>query len=114
MISFYIFIPIFIWMNLYYLSNLTKLDTRFYQKDLIQMSFKDLIYYLSRVLYWFWLALVCFLTSSFFIWSLIILNILRFPLYHLKFKFYKIYNVLVPLISILILISYIIYLFIKH
>jgi hypothetical protein len=96
---------IFIWMNLFYLSNISKIDVRFYNQDFKQVSKVFLVYYFTRISYWIWLFIGIFLPISNFILIIFVINILRFIIYFVNKNIFKYYNVLVPFFTIIIIIS---------
>lgn len=114
MISLYLFfVPVFVWMNLYYLANITKLDVRFYEHDFSQSSVVAFIYYISKFLFWIWIIVgLIFIYKEFLWYGLVVLSSLslfKFPLFHLNKRIYRYYNVFLPVISILTLIITFIY-----
>jgi hypothetical protein len=99
-----ILILLFIWMNLYYLGNLTKLDVRFSQIDKSSIGLVQYVYYFSRLSYWLWIILSLFLAYNNFIVLLFSFNVIKFLIYPFSKKFYKILNVITPFISIILLV----------
>lgn len=95
-------------MNLFYLSNISKIDVRFYSRDLRETPKIFLLYYFTRISYWIWLFVGLFLPTSNFIFILLSINFLRFIFYFLNKKIFKYYNVIVPFMTIIIIISMIV------
>jgi hypothetical protein len=110
---FYILSFLFIWMNLYYLANLSKLDVRFYTRDITKMDGTHLLYYNSRVFYWFWIAFGILTPFGNFFWTLIILGFIKFLVYHVNKSWYAIYRVILPILSLGVIGSLLVYWFIK-
>lgn len=99
-----ILILLFVWMNLYSLANLTKLEKRFYEFDIESITFKQYLYYISKVVYWIWILFALFTTLKVYFFILVFLPVLKFLMFYLNKRLFKIFNVLIPFISILILI----------
>lgn len=106
---YYIFSILFIWMNAYYFININKLDIRFKYKDKSSLTKTQLFYYLTKVLYWIWIPLGLLTDQYHMFILLIILGGLRFPFYHINNKLFKIYNLLLPVISIIVIFVTILY-----
>ena len=106
---FYLLSFIFIWMNLFYLSNLSKLDVRFYIRDVTKMSKIHFLYYITRVSYWFWIGFGVLTPNDNFFWILISLGFIKFIVYHINKSWYYIYKILLPLLSIGVIASLIVY-----
>ncbi len=102
---------IFIWMNLFFLSNISKLKNKPYFQDWKEIPKVQIFYYLSKVLYWFWLIIGLFLPISFFIYLIIAINGLKIISYFLNRKIYTIFNIVVPISTTLIISSMLISLF---
>jgi hypothetical protein len=99
---FYISTILFIWMNFYYINNKKNLDIRFFQRDLTKMSKVHLLYYCSRIFYWFWV--IFGMCTNYFIFAILFsLGILKFPLYHINTKTYIIYNAILPVLNIILM-----------
>jgi hypothetical protein len=94
---------LFIWMNIYYLTKINTLNERFKNKDLNNLSLLDNFYYLTRVSYWIFLLYLGYEKSPLII-TLLLLGLFKFLLFHLNNKLYKIYSLLLPMISVIILI----------
>jgi hypothetical protein len=98
---FYLLIPIFIWSNLYYLFNLNKLTSVKYSK----LNFIDFLFFLTKVVYIIWLVYGYFTIYKPFIITILSITLLKFILYPLNKKLYKIWNVSVPILNTLIQLS---------
>jgi len=94
---------LFIWLNVYYLTRLNILNERFKNKEESNISIFDYVYYLIRSIYWVFLILSFFISDIFLLKMLFILGLIKFIIYHLNFRLYKIYSSLLPIISIVIL-----------
>jgi hypothetical protein len=108
MILFKIFTCLFILNNLYYLFNYKRLDDYFKFRD--KHSPIDLIFYINKVLFIFWVFWGIY--TSFYIESLIILFfiLLRFPIHFVSKKTSLILHRLTPIILTLIMF----YMLFKH
>lgn len=100
----YSLIILFIWMNLYYLANITLLDKRFYEINTEAISIKQYIYYLSRVIYWFWVCFGIFGEYKIYFIFLILITFFKYLLFYINKRSFKIMNVVSTFISIIILI----------
>jgi hypothetical protein len=101
---YYIFSLLFIWMNIYYLLNISKLNTRLINRDLYSVEKIEYIWYLTKTFYWIWLFIGLFIPQV-VIYSIlnILLGIIKFPLFHINSKIYKVWCLFMPLISSFIL-----------
>jgi hypothetical protein len=111
MILFHISAIIFIWTSLYYLLNWERLDKRFKDRD--ENSKKDLIYYITKLLFWPWLIVGCFTYFKYLYLSMILISLIRIPIFHINKRLSTIIYRITPPINIIILILIIIY-SIKH
>jgi hypothetical protein len=100
---FYLLSILFIFKNLFYLYNKESLDTRFYQKDIRSMSFLPFFYYLLSFFYPIWIVFGIFTDYQNIFYILLLINVLKFPLYHLSNIFYNKYLKINPIISIVTL-----------
>lgn len=99
---FYLLSLLFIFKNIFYIINKEKLDKRFYQKD-IQMSPFLFYYYLISVIYIFWLVLGLLTGYKTIFYILLIVELLKFPIYHISVRLYDRYLKISPIIHILFL-----------
>lgn len=97
---FYILSILFIFMNVYYIFKNKQLDRRFKERDIMGMSKIDLVYYLTKVVYWIWVPIGLFSGQYFIFCILIILGVLKFPIYHLNKNIFRIYNDIYPILCI--------------
>ncbi len=103
MIAFYLSSILFIWMQLYYISNISKLDVRFMDKDINKLSKLDLVYYATRLLYWFWIVLGIIIGVQ-ATWFLLFIGVFKMISYHINSKFYKICNLIfIPMLLMIII-----------
>lgn len=109
---FYLPIIIFIWSEIYYVYNKSKLDTRFKNKDISESSIYDLLYYISRVFYYIWILGGLFTDQSNIFILLISLILLKLPFYFINKRLYFVWNNILPSLSIIFMIISLFY-FIK-
>jgi len=110
---FYTFLLAFIWNEFYYIFNRRRLNTNFENKDIESMRKMDLIYYSTRVLYWIWMIIGMFSGLSIFFIILFSLGFIKFPLYHISSRIYKVYDDILPFISVILLITTLVFKFIS-
>jgi hypothetical protein len=102
---------LFIWSNIYYLLNYERLDKRFSERD--RNSKIDLVYYITKVLFWIWLV-VGLLTSLKYTFIMMIgISLIRIPMYHISKKLSSIWFRLTPPFYIILMIHIFIEIF-KH
>lgn len=106
---FYLFAFLFVINNIYFISNKKRLQSRFVNKTILLK--KDMFYYALSVIFILWIFIGIF--SSYYKWFYVLLAIsaLRFPIYHLSKKLYKVYEYILPYLNILVLLSLINYVF---
>ena len=109
----YLFSLIFIWMEIYYVFNKLKLDDNFRNRDISKSSKLDIIYYLLRIFYFFWLIQGIFTNQYELFLLLISLRFLSFPFYHISKRLYVIWSNILPSISMIFIMIIFIYGFIK-
>ena len=61
---FYTFLIVFIWNEIYYITNKHRLSLNFKNKDLESTTILDVVYYFTKVLYWIWLIIGIFSSLS--------------------------------------------------
>jgi len=110
---FYTFLLAFIWNEFYYIFNRKRLNTNFENKDIDSMRKMDLVYYSTRVLYWIWMIVGIFSGLPTLFLVLFILGFIKFPLYHISGKIYKVYENVLPFFSIVLLIGILVFKFIS-
>ena len=106
---FYSLIIIFFWMELYYVYNKTHLDTIFKNRDIEKTSMKDIFYYILRLSFYIWMIVGLFSSQSSIFLFLTILNLVRFPFYHISRKLYIIWDNILPAISIIFMMIILVY-----
>jgi len=106
---FYLPIILFIWSEIYYVYNKSKLDVRFKNKDISNSSKYDLLYYFSRVFYYIWLSFGIFTSQSDIFIFLFILILLKLPFYFISKRVYFIWNNILPSISVIFMIIALVY-----
>lgn len=111
MIYYVVFPILFIWMNLYYLSNLTKLEVKFYQLEKSSISLTQYLYYITKIIYWVWLFFGFFSPIKTIITVILSFYLLKFIVYFVNRRFYKFINVFFPFLTIIALF---IVMFFKH
>lgn len=99
---FYLFLLIFIPVEIYYVYNKFRLDQKFSNKDLDSLRKLDIVYYVLRVLYWVSIFSGIFINPLLF--SIMLgINIIKFPIYSINRKLYIIYDNILPILSILLI-----------
>lgn len=106
---FYLPIIIFIWSEIYYVYNKSKLDTTFKGRDISNTTVYDLFYYFSRVCYYIWLGIGLFTNQSDIFLFLISLILLKLPFYFINKRLYFIWNNILPSISIIFMLIALVY-----
>jgi len=101
---FYLLSILFIIKNIFYIFNREKLDNRFYQKYLLSMSPFFFSYYLLSVIYPFWIIFGLFTEYENLFYILLLINLLKFPIYHISNNLYTKYLKVYPILSITTLI----------
>jgi len=91
---FYLTSVIFIWSNTYYLLNYNRLDKRFSQRE--KNSKIDLIYYITKVLFWIWVITGLFIDYNIMLLLITSFSILKFPLFYINKKWYNLLYRLTP------------------
>lgn len=100
---FYTFLLVFVLNEVYYLFNRERLDVNFKNKDIESTTKLDLVYYLTRVMYWVWIIAGLFSGLSYLFVILLVVGFIKFPLFHINRKAYIIYDTFLPMVSMLIL-----------
>lgn len=100
---FYTFLLVFILNEVYYLFNRERLDVNFKNKDIESTTKLDVIYYLTRVMYWSWMIVGLTSGLSYLFMILISFRFIKLPFYHINRKLYIIYDTFLPIISILMI-----------
>ena len=98
---FYLLSIIFIYNNIYYLLNYKKIDTRF--KDRSKNSILDLFYYITKIVFWIWMIIGLSTPMKSIYILMIIIGLIRIPIFHINNKLSSICYKLTPPIYIVIL-----------
>jgi len=106
---FYTLTILFFWMEIYYVYNKANLDTIVKNRDVEQTSMKDILYYVSRLLFYVWLIIGMWSSQSDLFIFLTVLHALSFPFYHLSRKLYIIWGNFLPSISIIFMLIILVY-----
>jgi len=105
---YYIIGLLFIWTEIYYVTNKPLLDLYFKNKDIKSPSKTNYFYYLTRLFYYIWLSIGLF-TGVNTIICLVLLRCLSLPFYYINRKLYIIWSNILPSISILFILLAIFY-----
>jgi hypothetical protein len=100
---FYTISILFIFNNIFNFINKGKLDKKFYQKDINGIFLLYFSYYLLSLLYPIWLVFGLFTEYKNIFYILLLINILKFPIYHINKNIYNKYSKISPILSILVL-----------
>ena len=95
-------LSVFICMNLYYIFNREKLNTRIKFNLNKEKSPILFTYYTLKVLFPIWVITGLFISKLFYI--LLFLIILKFAIFHLNKKSYLIYDKILPILYIIVMI----------
>jgi hypothetical protein len=96
-------------MEIYYVYNKVNLDTIMKNRDIENTSMKDILYYVSRLLFYVWLFIGLWSSQSNLFIFLAGLHALSFPFYHLSRRLYIIWDNLLPSISVIFMIIILIF-----
>jgi len=110
-VVFYLLLILFILNEIFYFSNRKRLDLFFTKKDPSKIKKIDIIYYLIKVTSIPWPIIGLFSSFSGLFSIIIIINILKFVLYHLSKRFYDVYVNLNPLLIISVYLTILFYKF---
>jgi len=102
---FYSMLFAFIFAEIYHFYNRKRLDLIFKNKSLKTIRKADIAFYISKTLSIFWPAIG--LMSSFYelFMLLIVINLMKFVLYHININAYKAYILLLPFANVAIYMS---------
>jgi hypothetical protein len=107
---FYVFLIVFIWNEMFYIKNMEYLDMKF--KDRKENKPIDLLYYLTRVLYYIWIIIGLFSYYSYQFQILLSLGISKKLISFININFYnKHYSKITKISSIISIIIMIFILF---
>lgn len=90
-VTFYIIIFTFIFSEIYHFFNKKRLDIIFKNKDINTIRKSDFIFYILKILSIFWSIIGLFSGLSMLFLLLIIVNLMKFVIYHLNDNFYRFY-----------------------
>jgi hypothetical protein len=105
----YTFSLLFIWSNIYYVINYNRLDKRFAERD--RNSKVDLVYYVTKVLFWIWLVVGLFTPMKYIFMIMIGIGLIRIPMYHISKKLTSIWFRLTPAFYTVLMIQILIEIF---
>jgi len=92
---------LFIFSNIYYILNYKRLDEPFRLRDYSKKI--DLLYYLLKVIFIFWVIFGIFYNLSTLYYLLMLVMLLRFPVFYTSKAFYLKYHRLVPIFNVILL-----------
>lgn len=90
---------LFMWNEFYYINNKNKLNLKFKEMELNSFNKMDVLFYLTRVLYWIWMIIGIWIIPVFFI-PMIVLYLGRIPVYYISKRYYLLYDITVSLASV--------------
>ena len=92
---------LFILNNIYFIKNRDYLQKKFSEKTNIRLL--EVLYYYINLLYYVFVFIGLFTDYKLYFYILVITYLLKFPLYHINKKIYRIFSYLYPHITIFIL-----------
>lgn len=98
---FFLLSILFIINNLYFIYDKPNLELRFDEK--LNFNKLEIFYYLLTALFWVWILVGIFSSHYLFFYALVIISVLRFPIYHISKSLYKSYEWLIPYANIITL-----------
>lgn len=102
MIIIYNLLPILFILNIiYFIKNREYLQKSYSEKDASDIKGSELLYYYVNLIYYLFILFGLLIDNTY--WLLILAYVIKFPIYHINKKFYKVYSYLYPYISILFL-----------
>ena len=107
----YTFSLLFIWSNIYYVMNYDRLDKRFAERD--RNSKVDLVYYVTKVLFWIWLVVGLFTPMKYIFMIMMGIGLIRIPMYHISKNLTSVWFRLTPVFYTILMIQILIEIF-KH
>ena len=110
--AFYSIIFIFIFSEIYHFYNKSRLDILFKNKDVNSIRKSDILFYVTKIFSIFWPIIGLFSSLNEFFLFLIIINLMKFIIYHVNDKLYKLYISLLHFINITIYLIILYYKFI--
>lgn len=106
---FYLISIIFIFNEVYYVFNKTRLDISIKSLDVKSFSKLDILHYIFRLIFWIWIIIGFWSSQSNLFIFLSLLHLIRFPFYHLNKRLYIIWDNILPSISIIFMFIIIVY-----
>ena len=110
-VGFYLVLILFILNEIFYFSNRKRLDLFFNKKDPSKIKKIDIFYYLIKVTSIPWPIIGLFSSFSGLFLVVIILNFLKFMLYHISKRFYDVYVDIHPILIISVYLTILLYKF---
>ena len=107
----YTFSLLFTWSNIYYIINYNRLDKRFAERD--RNSKVDLVYYVTKVLFWIWLVVGLFTPMKYIFMIMMGIGLIRIPMYHISKNLTSVWFRLTPVFYTILMIQILIEIF-KH
>ena len=107
--GFYAMLFAFILSEIYHFFNKKRLDLIFKNKDIETIRKVDIIFYMSKLLSIFWPVIGLFSSFSHLFLFIIVINLLKFMIYHLEDNIYRVYIRLLPwmnVVSYMVILSY--------
>lgn len=105
----YTFSLLFIWSNIYYIINYNRLDKRFAERD--RNSKVDLVYYVTKVLFWIWLVVGLFTPMKYIFMIMMGIGLIRIPMYHISKNLTSVWFRLTPAFYTVLMIQILIEIF---
>ncbi len=100
---------LFIWSNIYYVLNYVRLDKRFAERD--RNSKVDLVYYVTKVIFWIWLILGFFTPMKYIFMIMAGIGLIRIPMYHISKNLTSVWFRLTPAFYTILMIQILIEIF---
>lgn len=97
---FYSVIFTFIFSEVYHFFNKKRLDIIFRNKDIDKTKMYDILFYVIKTISIFWPLIGLFSGLREFFLLIIIVNLIKFVLYHINYKLYQLYISLLHFINI--------------
>lgn len=102
MIIVYDLLPIIFILNIiYFIKNRDYLQKSYSEKDTSIIRGSDLVYYYINLIYYLFILFGLLIDNTY--WLLLLAYFIKFPIYHINKRFYRIYSYLYPYISIVFL-----------
>ena len=102
MITIYNLLPILFILNIiYFIKNRSHLQKGYSEKESSEIKISELVYYYINLLYYLFILFGLFINNIY--WLLILSYFIKFPIYHINKKIYRIYSYLYPYVNILFL-----------